>query len=124
MHQALPPRKFSHAPNYTRSTLSSSFRRKRLKVIGLIALGVLVLYLGITNLSSSEAVHIPSGSPEVVIVTVMEPDLSSDYVAQIKENRDEYAARHGEGSLIPNLGAVEAHSITRLQGILSKYYRL
>ena len=83
--------------------MSSSFRRKRLKIIGLIALGILVLYLGLTSLLSPKAVSIPSGSPEVVIVTVMEPDLGSDYVAQIKENRDEYAARHGEEPPISNL---------------------
>jgi len=32
----------------------------------------------------------------------MDPDLTSDYVAQIKENRDEYAARHGYRTFYPN----------------------
>ncbi|MCJ1421031.1 hypothetical protein MMC32_007393 [Xylographa parallela] len=118
MHQALPPRKFSHAPHYARSTMSSSFRRKRLKIIGLVALGILVLYLGLTSLLSPKAVSIPSGSPEVVIVTVMEPDLGSDYVAQIKENRDEYAARHGYMTFYPNTSDYNVGSAPRTWSLI------
>lgn len=96
MHQALPPRKFSHSPNYARNTLSSSFRRKRLKTGALISCGVLAVYWILTKLLfSSSALHIPSGTPEVVIVTVLDPSLSTEYVAKIKENREEYAARYG-----------------------------
>ena len=67
-----------------------------------MALGIVVFYLGLTSILSPKAIHIPLGTPEVVIVTVIEPELSIDYVEQIKENRDEYAARHGEEVLIPN----------------------
>ena len=55
-----------------------------------------MVYLALSNFLSSDTLDIPPGTPEVVIVTVIEPDLSGTYVAQIKENRDEYASRYGE----------------------------
>jgi mannan polymerase II complex MNN11 subunit len=42
--------------------------------------------------------RIPSGTPPVVIVTVLDPEsYSNDYINNIKENRIEYAKKHGKG---------------------------
>lgn len=41
------------------------------------------------------AVRIPSGTPEVVIVTVLEDGMQNEYVDMIKDNRDTYARLHG-----------------------------
>jgi mannan polymerase II complex MNN11 subunit len=42
--------------------------------------------------------RIPSGTPPVVVVTVLDPDgYSKDYINNIKENRMEYAKKHGKG---------------------------
>lgn len=44
---------------------------------------------------------VPSGTPPVVIVTVLDPDnYSKEYLNNIKENRLEYASKHGKGSLM------------------------
>ena len=94
MHQALPPRKASQPPIYARSSLSS-YRRKRLKAIGLIACAIITVYFIIAKLLSTSEEHIPSGTPDVVIVTVLDPDIGSQYLVKIKDNRDNYAAKHG-----------------------------
>lgn len=40
---------------------------------------------------------IPVGTPPVVIVTVVDPySYSEEYINNIKENRNEYARKHGE----------------------------
>jgi mannan polymerase II complex MNN11 subunit len=39
---------------------------------------------------------IPSGTPPVVIVTVLDPSsYSQGYISNVKENRNEYARKHG-----------------------------
>lgn len=38
----------------------------------------------------------PEGTPEVVIVTVMDPSMKDSYIRKMKENREDYAQRHGE----------------------------
>ena len=43
-----------------------------------------------------------SGTPEVVIVTTLDPRMSERYNENIKENRREYAARYGYGTFFPN----------------------
>jgi mannan polymerase II complex MNN11 subunit len=41
--------------------------------------------------------RIPLGTPPVVIVTVLDPEnFSKDYINNIKENRMEYAKKHGK----------------------------
>ncbi len=43
-----------------------------------------------------EGSGVPAGTPEVVIVTVMEPKThTKEYLDMIKENRIEYAKKHG-----------------------------
>lgn len=98
MHQALPPRKSSQNPTYARASIASNLRRKRLKVAALLVLGIGVIFL-LRTLSWSSAERIPIGTPEVVIVTVLDPDLKPEYIAQIKENREDYATRHGKHKL-------------------------
>lgn len=95
MHQALPPRKSSQPPIYARASAYSTLRRKRLKAVVLVALGTIAVYYLLTKLvwSSGEGIH--PGTPEVVIVTVLDPDIRDEYAAKIKENREEYAFRHG-----------------------------
>ncbi len=44
----------------------------------------------------------PPGTPEVVIVTPLEPSLSQAFVDRIQENRKDYAARHGYVAFFPN----------------------
>ena len=39
---------------------------------------------------------IPSGTPPVVIVTVVDPNsYNREYIQNIKDNRNEYARKHG-----------------------------
>ena len=76
--------------------MSSSLRRKRLKIAGILACGVLTAYYLLGLLFSTSVEEIPIGVSEVMIVTVLSPDLSREYVARIKENREDYASRHGK----------------------------
>jgi len=55
----------------------------------------LIIYL-LTRLLSTSPGRPPAGTPEVVIVTVLDRARMSDaYIEKIKENRDDYAVRHG-----------------------------
>jgi mannan polymerase II complex MNN11 subunit len=90
----------------------SSFRRKRLKQGAVIACGALSIIFLIYRLFSSKPPmvydRIPTGAPEVVIVTVLDPSMSEEYVATVKENRQDYAKRHGTAPsaclvVVPNL---------------------
>ena len=46
--------------------------------------------------------RIPSGTPPVVVVTVLDPDnYSKEYIDNVKENRIEYARKHGRKSIRP-----------------------
>ena len=96
MHFALPPRKTSQPPPYARASRSSPIRRKQLQIGGLIACGILVLIYLSTYLFSSGSEHIPSGTPEIVVVTVLdEATMSNEYKERIKENRSYYAKKQG-----------------------------
>lgn len=120
MHQALPPRKSSQPPIYARASVSSTLRRKRLKALALVAFGTLAVYYLLTKLLSSSVAVTPSGTPEVVIVTVLEPDIRDEYVAKIKENREDYASRHGtKRTTRTQLKTRWANAVGRLQDILS-----
>jgi mannan polymerase II complex MNN11 subunit len=55
------------------------------------------LYVVTRALSISPTVEvIPPGTPEIVIVTVLDHDMPKGYVERIKENREDYAKRHGK----------------------------
>jgi mannan polymerase II complex MNN11 subunit len=59
------------------------------------ALGIGAIIFIISQIMSG-AEGIPSGTPPVVIVTVVEPGrFGKEYVDNIKENRIEYAKKHG-----------------------------
>ncbi|MCJ1362944.1 hypothetical protein MMC16_002050 [Acarospora aff. strigata] len=97
MHFALPPRKSSHPPPYARPQRLSTARRRQLQVVAALAAStvLLVIYL-LTQLFSSSPGRPPPGTPEVVIVTVLDrTGMSDGYIEKIKENRNDYAARHG-----------------------------
>lgn len=50
-----------------------------------------------TRLFSSSAERPPPGTPDVLLVTVLDHDsMGKDYISRIEENRKDYAARHGE----------------------------
>jgi mannan polymerase II complex MNN11 subunit len=65
-------------------------------VLGACALGAALFILS-RIFGGSES--IPLGTPSVVIVTVLDPDnYSKDYIENIKENRIEYARKHGKAT--------------------------
>ena len=101
MHFAYPPRKSSNPPPFRpRSSNLLMFRRGRLQALLL----VLVCFLaGFYLLSGSKnppqkpsPKRVPSGGPSVVIVTVIDPSTYNNaYLNTIRENREQYAERHG-----------------------------
>ena len=95
MHFAFPPRKTSNPPPYARNQRSSSFRRKRLKLGAVLACAALTFLLLALRFFSGSAEKIPAGTPEVVVVTVLDSDMGRQYVDRIKENRQYYANQHG-----------------------------
>ncbi|MCJ1278582.1 hypothetical protein MMC21_006399 [Puttea exsequens] len=104
MHFALPPRKTSHPPPYARASRSSPIRRKQLQFGAIIACGVLLLLYLATYLFSGYSERAPSGTPEVVVVTILdEATMSDEYRDRIKENRNYYAARHGYTTFFPDV---------------------
>jgi len=66
----------------------------------LASAALFVIYL-LTRLFSASPGRPPSGTPEAVIVTVLDSTGMSDgYIEKIKDNRIDYAARHGEGKVL------------------------
>lgn len=72
------------------------FRRRRVQALAIFAcIFGAVLFIISRLLGASDGK--PAGTPPVVIVTVVDPAISSKaYVDSIKENRIAYAKRHGE----------------------------
>ena len=96
MHFALPPRKTSHPPPYARASRSSPIRRKQLQAVGVIACAALMLIYFAIRLFSSSAERVPAGTPEVVVVTLLDDaTMSDEYRERIMENRRYYASKHG-----------------------------
>ncbi|WEW60825.1 putative alpha-1,6-mannosyltransferase mnn11 [Emydomyces testavorans] len=99
MQFALPPRKTSHPPLYTRPSQSSALRRRQLKTVGifgLVVISVLFLLSRIFSSSGSSSSTIVASGPKVVLVTVLDEQNSSDkYIQRIKQNREDYVKRHG-----------------------------
>jgi mannan polymerase II complex MNN11 subunit len=101
MHFAYPPRKNSNPPPFRpKSTRFPALRRSRKRTLALLGLGFVCLLYLLTRRSnkwsaSPAKTHIPSGSPPVVIVTVLSGDYGLDYMDTIKENRISYAKLHG-----------------------------
>lgn len=98
------PRKTSN-PSAFQSTRASSYQQRRnfrrLAAYALAALTTIFFLLWLFSGSSSRP-RIPAGTPEVVIVTTLDPHLSQSYKSSIKENRRDYASRHGYATFFPN----------------------
>jgi mannan polymerase II complex MNN11 subunit len=101
MHFALPPRKTSQPPPYVpRASRLSGLRRSRLKVVALAGLFFLTLLYLVTRPSGSRNAvpvpRVPKGNPPVVLVTVLDvTKYSKAYLETVKENRMQYAEKHG-----------------------------
>lgn len=100
MHFAYPPRKSSNPQPYLPRGASKlpTLRRSRLKVIALVGLAFFALIWLITRAGGSRGVsrRQPTGNPPAVIVTVIdEKKYSKGYIQNIKENRIQYAEKHG-----------------------------
>lgn len=99
MHFAYPARKSSDPPPFRpRSSKLPLLRRTRLRLVLVGVLAVIgVLYL-LTGRKATDPYHehIPSGSPPVVIVTIVDPtQYSTAYLKTIEQNRKDYAEKHG-----------------------------
>lgn len=97
MHFAFPPRKPSaHSTMFTvRASKAPLFRRSRIQFLVLCALGVSTLLFIIAKILGFGG-GAPPGTPPVVIITVIDPgSQSKQYIADIKENREQYAKKHG-----------------------------
>lgn len=98
MHFAFPPRKPSaHSTMFTaRASKAPLFRRSRIQFLVLCALGIGTLLFIIAKILGFGG-GAPPGTPLVVIVTVINPESQSkQYIADIKENREQYAKKHGK----------------------------
>lgn len=103
------PRKGSDPHHYASARRTSYARRRSLKslapyILGGIALIWFLIYLlgGSSSHSSSGSTRRPAGTPEVVIVTTLDPKLSEAHKNNIKDNRRDYAQRHGYATFFPN----------------------
>ncbi|KAL8936167.1 MAG: hypothetical protein Q9211_004318 [Gyalolechia sp. 1 TL-2023] len=106
MHGVFPSRKTSHPLPYgTRSSRLSAHRRRQLQLGAIIGCAALFLILIIPRLFGSSSERIPLGTPEVVIVTLIdEEDMSKEYIEKVQENRRYYASRHGKTTSFADLG--------------------
>ena len=102
MHFAMPPRKTSQPPPYARASRSSPIRRKQLQFVALTGCTLLLLIYLAIRLFGSSAEKAPLGTPEVVVVTLLdEVTMSDEYRARIMENRKYYADKDGMLDTIP-----------------------
>lgn len=100
------PRKSSMPTPYTTPRTSSHTRRRNLRalapyLLGGITLIWLLIYL-FSGSTTDPATYRPPGTPEAVIVTTLSPKMSESYRRNIKENRQDYASRHGYATFFPN----------------------
>ncbi|KAI5295740.1 hypothetical protein KEM52_000397 [Ascosphaera acerosa] len=110
MQFAVPPRKNSvpsasspFQPSFKPSArYSSAARRRQLRSYAFIGAGILFFLYLVSKLFGGGSDGIiaagsgSSGGPSVVIVTVLdEQALSDKYIQRIKQNREDYAKRHG-----------------------------
>ncbi|KAI1403717.1 glycosyltransferase family 34 protein [Hypoxylon fuscum] len=101
MHYAYPPRKSSNPPPYLpRSSRIPTIRRSHLRSIALIILAIFGLVWLFSGGSQHGVHHKMTGKPPVVLVTVFDDNDASVYHRNIRENRVQYAEKHGYGTLI------------------------
>ena len=97
MHLALPTRKSSNASLYKpRTSRIPTIRRSRVQaaIVSICALGAF-FYL-VSHIFGGE--RIPSGTPPVVIITVLSTKggYSTKYLEDVKDNRLAYARKRGK----------------------------
>ncbi|KAK0613768.1 galactosyl transferase GMA12/MNN10 family-domain-containing protein [Immersiella caudata] len=98
MHFAYPPRKSSNPPPYLRAAKLPGLRRSRLKIIAAAGFAFLVLIYLLTRPTRHAPYksYAPTGNPPAVIVSVFdEMKYDKAYLDLIKDNRIQYAAKHG-----------------------------
>ncbi|KAI1201958.1 galactosyl transferase GMA12/MNN10 family-domain-containing protein [Nemania serpens] len=105
MHYAYPPRKDSHpAPFRPRRSRFPVIRRSHMKTILLFVLaivGIIWLFSG----SKQKGPRPLTGRPPVVVVTVFDDKYDNTaYSQHIKDNRIQYAEKHGYGTFIAKAG--------------------
>ncbi|KAI9665745.1 MAG: hypothetical protein M1821_003679 [Bathelium mastoideum] len=108
MHFAFPPRKSSHPQPYaarsSRARTPPLFKRLRLRSWGLLAATVVFVIFLLSRLSNSgTSEKIPPGTPPAVVVTTIDPQAPQSLVNAVKDNRIDYAARHGYATFFPNV---------------------
>ncbi|PWY87654.1 hypothetical protein BO70DRAFT_332741 [Aspergillus heteromorphus CBS 117.55] len=110
MQFALPPRKTPIAPPYARSSRFSLQRRKQFKAVAILSFALLVVFFLLSQLfyTSTGTAAVPVGTPDVVIVTVLDRvRFSEGYTQKIVKNREDYAKRHGYTNFFANLSDYE-----------------
>ena len=124
MHLALPTRRSSNPPVYaTRSSKFPTVRRSRVQALVLSICGFGVLLFLLSRLFGGDG--IPSGTPPVVIITVLDPShYSKDYIENIKDNRIEYANKHGMAPLMYAMCKELKLIFCRLQSFPTYHHRL
>src|SRR5438067_8478557 len=102
MHFAMPPsRKLSHPPPYASKFAPARsshlmIRRSRLQAISLLTFGVVAVFFLFSRIFSGSPGRPPAGTPEVVVVTMVERrGFNEGYINNLKKNREEYAEKHG-----------------------------
>lgn len=99
------PRKSSTPATYTPSRSIPLYQRRNFKTLATYIVGgfaVISFLIWLFGGGSSPGPRVPLGTPEVVIVTPLDPNLSQSLVDKIQENRKDYAARHGYATFFPN----------------------
>ena len=98
------PRKSSTPTPYTSARASSYAQRRNFRRLGLYMAGGLTFILALLWLfsGSSSTTVIPPGTPPVVIVTTLDPQMSENFKSNIRDNRRDYAAKHGYATFFPN----------------------
>ncbi|RKF54798.1 putative alpha-1,2-galactosyltransferase C8D2.17 [Erysiphe neolycopersici] len=103
MHMALPKNKLSIIPTYnTRPPQQPILRRKRIQIVivSIFLLGILIYILKLVTGGSN---GLGSGNPPVVIVTVFDYEkYNKNYIEGIKQNRINYAKKHGYATFFAN----------------------
>ncbi|ETS77379.1 hypothetical protein PFICI_11253 [Pestalotiopsis fici W106-1] len=118
MHFAYPPRKSSNPPPFRpRSSRIPTIRRIRPKTLaigGLAIMFLIWLFSGSSSKSSSgRRGRVISGDPPVVMVTVFDEKLwggSPDYLEDIRDNRMQYAEKHGYKTMLVSAGGYDIGS--------------
>lgn len=104
MQQFPYPKKSSTPHVYTTTRTSTYQTRRQLKRYAPPGLALLGLLWLLTHLfrTTAPSTYVPPGTPPVVIVTTLDPKLSSSHQDAIKENRRAYAQRHGYTTFFAN----------------------